>query len=141
MNRLTLAYLGAMLWLAGARPLVAQGSISACQPYDANAEQLYQQVVRIATSTDSVYVAMRAKFGIPQTPLNQIERVNDKTTCGKAVSAINSTMSTPRLERTIYLLRVGTNYATIDPAERAGEWRPIFFFNGSWRYLGMTAGS
>jgi hypothetical protein len=140
MSYKTIAFFGAVLLLF-ATPLSAQGSQSACLAYDPNAEQLYQQVVHIATSTDTMYVAFRAKLGIPQTPLGQIERVNDKATCGKAVSATNTTMSTPRKARSIYLLRVGSNYAALDAAERAGEWRPIYFFNGSFRYLGIVAGS
>jgi hypothetical protein len=133
-------YVGAAIGFA-APALRAQGGQSACLTHDANAEQLYQQVVRIAMSSDSVHAALRATLGIPLTTLNQIGPVNDSPTCGKVASAINSTLSTPKKIRSIHLLRVGTTYAAMDPAERAGEWRPIFFFDESFRYRAVLAGS
>jgi hypothetical protein len=75
------------LWMQGfAASALTQGT---CRASDAVSTTMLTGLRRLATSTDSVFVARRTSANLPATTATNVNLVTNSSTCQKAVTALN----------------------------------------------------
>jgi hypothetical protein len=103
-------------------PLTGQSS-QPCRPAEARVTRLKSWVTRVATGSDSIDIANRARYHIPATTAGSIAFVTDSSTCQQAINAYATSVGDTTATRRVYLLRVDTTYVALDPETRGGEWK------------------
>jgi hypothetical protein len=121
-------------------PLVAIVSSSAgaqtsgaCLPRDAMMTNIIGYFTGMVTSTSPADVAFRDSLGLSRVTPSQIVAVNDRRLCTRAARKINELATTPKLQRSLYVARLGSSFAVLDPTMKAGEWTPAMVFEKNWK--------
>ncbi|MEO7042992.1 MAG: hypothetical protein ABI035_12080 [Gemmatimonadaceae bacterium] len=72
----------------------------------------------LATLTDSIYAVTRQRYHIPMTDSSNVELVTSDSVCALAGDAFNAhlTSAQQRVNRPVYVVRVGTVYIVSDPS-------------------------
>lgn len=120
-------------------PVEAWSQTPICKAANDTSAQIISAVKAIMTPTNKV----RLHANVRVAPAAEITLITNDSTCIRALDALNSytfsghpAPADPLPVYPIYVLRVGTYYATFDEEERAGEWHIIDFFDSSWNYVG-----
>lgn len=88
---------------------------------DADARELHEKLVRIATSSDSASVKLRASVGLPTMPADSVVFVNDPAICERASAQITKArgLPAPGYDK-VSVFRMGTLYVANRPDGHAG---------------------
>jgi hypothetical protein len=107
---------------------------STCRASDAVSTTMLGDLRRLATSTDSVFVAQRTSANLPATTATNVNLVTNGSTCQKAVTALNSIFVTPNQPRQVYLFSFGSSFVTADPAlpDSLGGVGARYVFSKQW---------
>lgn len=107
---------------------------STCRASDAVSTTMLTDLRRLATSTDSVFVAQRTSANLPATAATNVNLVTNTTTCQKAATALNSIFVTPNQPRQVYLFSFGSSFVTADPAlpDSLGGVDARYVFSKKW---------
>ncbi len=111
-----------------------------CRASDATSANLVQQITSMLTVGD----ALRISLTVPVVSSSQVTLVSDSTLCGRAlqvqdsvISASNSAYTAPFPSRTLYVVKVGTYYASLDTHDNTAEWKSVYFWDDHWRFVGF----
>jgi hypothetical protein len=127
-----LALISTVVW---SLPLFAQVTAqSACRASDAHSRTMLTDLKRLATSTDSVFVAQRTGSNLPATAASNVTLVTNSSTCSKAVTALNTTFATPGKVRQVYLFSFSSSFVTVDPTlpDTLGGKYARFVYSKQW---------
>ena len=107
---------------------------STCRASNAVSATMLTDLRRLATSTDSVFVAQRTGANLPATTASNVNLVSDKRKCEKAVTALNGIFATPNQTRQVYLFAFGSSFVTADPAlpDSLGGLGARYVFSKQW---------
>ena len=88
---------------------------------DADARELHEKLIRIATSSDSASVRTRATVGLPVMPADSVVLVNDPAICERASAQISRIRGVPApgYEK-VSVFRLGSIYVANRPDGHAG---------------------
>lgn len=144
MHRRTLSELSVVILLVATATVGssqgAQAQASACRAADDISERTTSLLKSYVTSTDSFSVRLRNTLGLTGTASNKISYSTDSRTCSSAVSALNTRFATPGRARTVYVWKVGTNFAVEDPSDQLPEgYRSVLFFTSKWAFKNAWA--
>jgi hypothetical protein len=113
----------------------AARSAPVCRPSDATVTRTVADLQRLVTSTAASDKAVKDSLRITATKATDVAYVTDERTCGKALTAFNTLMATPSLSRSLYVFKIGKDYAVEDPTVgQASEYRGLRIFGSGWAY-------
>ena len=125
--------------VAALLPVLASAQ-TICRPADDLSGNLIQQISEMLTTTDS----LRISLGVPVVPSSQVSLATDEPTCTQAlhvqdsvIAASNSAYLAPYPLRQLYVVRVGTYFASLDTSGNTAEWKSVYFWDDHWRFLGF----
>jgi hypothetical protein len=88
--------------------------------------------------------ALRISLSVPVVSSSRVTLVSDSTTCARAlqvqdsvIAASNPSYVTPYPSRNLYVIQVGTYYASLDTHANKAEWKSVYFWDDQWRFLGF----
>ena len=98
----------------------------------------------LVTSSDSLMVVTRGRYGIPAGDSSGVTVEVDAATCidaGTAYHAVLHGPESPPVSRTLVVVKLGqSNYVVVDPDELAGEFTIHVVFNTQWERLAVFSG-
>lgn len=113
----------------------ARSSAPVCLPSDATVTRTVADLQRLVTSTAASDRALKDSLRITVTKATDVAYVTDERTCGKALTAFNTQMATPSLSRSLYVFKIGKDFAVEDPTVgRDSEYRGLRIFGSGWVY-------
>lgn len=120
-------------------PVVANSQV-VCRPADDLSANLIQQLSDMLTTGDS----LRMSLTVPVVPASQVTLVTNEATCTRArevqdsvIASSNSSYLPPYPSRPLYVVSVGTYYASLDTSNSEAEWRSVYIWDDHWRFLGF----
>jgi hypothetical protein len=115
--------------------MAAQGAAPICRPSDFLVTRTVAHLQQLVTSTDPTDKAVRDSLRITATRASDISYVTDERTCGKALPAYNTAMSTPSAVRQLYVYKIGRDFAVEDPTVgQDSHYRGLHIFDSKWLY-------
>jgi len=119
---------------------VAGNAQAICHPADNLSANLIQQISGMLTTSDS----LRISLTVPVVASSQVILASDEATCGRAlqvqdsvIAQSNSSYLPPYFSRSLYVIKVGTYYASLDTNGNKAEWKSVYFWDDHWRFLGF----
>jgi hypothetical protein len=131
-----LALATAMTAINSQSPLVGTRThvFNSCLPAsDAVGTRVREVLEEVGSSSDSVYLELRASFGLPITQPSAISAVAADSICERASRVIDS-VHNRAAPHPVYVWRFGTYYAVHDTTLQAGEWKLISFLDSSFAF-------
>ena len=119
-------------------------SQTVCRPADTQTATLQLDVGRYSAATAGDEKIVRDSLRLPFVPQNQITVVSQEATCRKAKDALQSALANTgnnTFSGRVYVLKVGTAYAVVDPAYRHDPSipvGPILFLDSKFKLLSTT---
>lgn len=115
------------------RPLT---SPNVCLPASADSSTYFEELRRIATSSDSIPALQRRVYQLELTTVNRTGRVSKEDDCRKAALVIDSVAGTPNSGRQVLMFKLGSRYGAASPAySTLHDAKVIFILDGSFKYL------
>ena len=117
-----------------AETILVKGPPWCLAPTDtATANRIVRRIRGIASSTDSLYSALRDSLGfMPQVAPQQVVAVTDEATCRKASRTLDTELFVSAQLAAVHLTKVGSWYAIIAPGSRLGEFTPAVWTDNKW---------
>lgn len=129
------------LYLVAAAPVAASAQ-TACRNSDQTSANLIQQISSMLTADDSVRIALN----VPVVPTSQVALVTDEGTCTRVLQVQDSVIAEsnpsylpPYPLRALYVVQIGTYYASLDTNANTAEWKSLYFWDDHWRFLGFSS--
>lgn len=116
----------------------AVAQATTCKTADPTSARIISAIKSIMSPTNKV----RLYAKVPLVSPTEITLVLNDSTCARARDVLNANAYSPDPppnplpEWQVYVVQVGTYFATFDPEQRAGEWHIIGFFDSAWNYVG-----
>jgi hypothetical protein len=111
-----------------------------CRGSDRTSVNLIQQIASMLTVGDP----LRVSLTVPVVPSSQVTLVSDSTICSRALQVQDSVIAesdsdytAPFPTRTLYVIKIGTYYASLDTHDNTSEWKSVYFWDDHWRFLGF----
>jgi hypothetical protein len=112
-----------------------QSTAAVCRPADAITSQTVSYLQSLVTSTKPLDKAQRDSLRITARKASDVSYTTDESVCAKALTALNSYLSTPSASRQLYVFKIGTDFAVEDPTiGQGGEYRGLRIFDRKWVY-------
>lgn len=130
-----------LLALACFGPLTAQGQQSHCRPADGESEALVAYARMLAAPENDKLAATAEAYGIPATPVTDVEHLTDENLCRRAARSFAQELGEHGpFERRVHLVRIGTErknirYLVTDPDHRMGEYEVVVVFDQRFQRL------
>lgn len=115
-----------------------------CRPADTQTETLKLDVGRYSSATAGDEKIVRDSLRLPYVPQNQIAVVTQEATCRRAKDALQAEFANTgnnTFSGRVYVLKIGTAYAVVDPAYRHDPnipVGPILFLDSKFKPLSTT---
>lgn len=112
---------------------------TACKPSDSMSVDIVAAVRAIMTANNPV----RTSLSLPLVSSSDVRSVTDEPTCARVRQALDSLTLTTNPNavnlgpRQIYVVKLGSFYAALNPNSTMGEWRPLHFFNDLVSYVSL----
>ena len=94
----------------------------------------------LATSSDSVFVETRDRYGILPVLASEVELVTDSETCKTAGLEYKKTLDLSGEAPLVHVVRIGTRYIVMNPDQRAGEFIVYVVFDDQFSKLATFIG-
>ena len=126
----------AAIWvLSACAPAIAGAQSGTCLPADTHSGKLVQYLDSLVTSNSAHYAEGRDSLNLSKTTSSKVVFVSSGSNCALAAEALDLRLGTGPTVRSVYVVKLNTNFAVEDPTLRDGENRRIFFFSKNWVYL------
>jgi hypothetical protein len=113
-----------------------------CMSADTSSSRIITTIQRIVTGTSKA-AQTRAMLHLPSLSASQVTLVSNDTSCARArqaqdslVHATNTDAPTVMPFRPLYVIKLGTYNALVDPTARSERDFMLGFFDPAWVYLG-----
>jgi hypothetical protein len=105
-----------------------------CRAADSTSAKLVKHWRNLVVNPDSRVRLALSDLGITQVDSSTIVLVGDRTSCTKAVKTYNATLgaSSPPPSGSVYLLKVGTRYVVLDPAQQSSGWYHVVIMDNKF---------
>jgi hypothetical protein len=116
-------------------PHVLGAQTTTCLSADSTSANVLQYVRDLVTIPTVERASMRSALSLASSSnASQIVLVTDQKVCNKLVPPINAMLQTPGASRTLYVIKISDGFAVLDPAQPAGEYKPLMFFTRQYVY-------
>ena len=112
------------MWLVLATSLAVHASAqSVCRPADQASADLIEEMGRYSSASGGDAAVMRDSLRLPSVPRSQVVLVTNESTCKKARTTYETSLSTPgfTFSGRLYVVKIGTVYAVLDPTFNIGD--------------------
>ena len=136
MKILSLMPVGGVALLIAAFGAPRSTSIAPCRGPDTFSATQLNHLKFLMRTTDDLYISFRRRAHLPAVSDSTIQLVIDSATCARVVGTWNIPDSTnaPRVD-SLYVIRVGSNYDAINPADLGGEWNQHMVVDSLFHHL------
>lgn len=113
-----------------------RSSPKACLPASADSSAYFEELQRIATSSDSIPTLQRRVYRLELTTVNRTSWVTKEDDCRKAALVIDSVAGTLNSGRQVLMFKLGASYGAASPAYSSlHAAKVIFILDSSFKYL------